>query len=240
MNSMAAVFKKEMKSYFNSPIAYIATLFLLVSSSVWLFFVQQFFAADTASLRSYFSVIPTIYIILIPALTMRSWAEEVRMGTAELLITLPFRERDIVLGKFLSTFVLLAVMMALTLPVPISLSGFGSFDPGQVVGEYLGILLLGAVAISIGQFISSVSQNQISAFIFSVVVLLVVTLVNQVTNAMNLPDWLAGIISYFSLAYHFDSFIRGVLDTRDLAFFLAAATLFLYLNVKVLVLRKWR
>lgn len=240
MTPMMAIVRKELKSYFNSPIAYIATLFFLVFSSVWFFFVQQFFAANTASLRSYFSVIPTIFTLLVPALTMRSWAEERRMGTAELLITLPFRERDLVIGKFLATFILLLIMTVLTIPVPLSVVGFGYFDAGQIVGEYLGIILLGAAAIAIGQFISSVSRNQISAFIFSVVVLIFITMVNQATAFFNLPLWLASFINYLSLGYHIESFIKGVLDTRDVLYFVIAAVMFLYLNTKVLVFKKWR
>jgi ABC-2 type transport system permease protein len=240
MTPTTAVFRKELKSYFNSPIAYIATLFFLVFSSVWFFYIQHFFASNSASMRVFFSVMPTIFTVLVPALTMRSWAEEKRMGTAELLLTLPFRERDVVIGKFLATFSLLAIMLALTIPVPLSVSAFGHFDPGQIVGEYLGILLLGAAAIAIGQFISSVSSNQISAFIFGVIVLIAITMVSQAASIFNLPVWFAAVLNYLSLGYHFESLIKGVVDTRDVLYFLVAVTLFLYLNTKVLVFKKWR
>ena len=230
---------KELKSAFNSPIAYIAAVACLVFTSVWLFFLNQFFSRNEASLRIYFAVIPTVFIFLVPALTMRSWAEERRTGTLEVLLTLPFREGELVLGKFLGVFGLLVLIVVLSLPLPLSLARLGFFDWGQVAGEYLGVLFIGASGIAVGLFVSSLSTNQVTAFILSGIALLAFTLVNQVNFLVTLPPWLAAAANWISFGHHYDSFRRGVLDSRDIVFFLLAIAAFLLLNVQVLVRRKW-
>jgi ABC-2 type transport system permease protein len=232
--------RKELRSYFNSPVAYIVVVFFLVFTSTWLFYVNQFVAADVASLRSYFAIMPVIFIGLVPALTMRSWAEETKLGTDEILLTLPLTESELVAGKFLGAFSLLLLALALTVPVPLTLAPLGNFERGEIIGEYLGTALLGGAATAIGLFVSSVTRNQISAFILGAVVLIFLTLVNQVNVVMDLPGWLASVINYVSLRFHVQSFIRGVFDTRDLVYFVAITFLSLYLNVKVLVFRRWR
>lgn len=240
MKPMLSVLRREIRSYFNSPIAYIVIVAFLVFCASWLFYVTQFAAQDIASLRSYFAIMPVVFIALVPALTMRSWAEEFKLGTEELLLTLPYRETDLVLGKFLGAYGLLLFTLLLTVFVPLSVSPLGNFEAGEIAGEYLGIALLGAAAVAIGLFVSSISRNQISAFIFSAVVLLVLTLISQVNAVVDLPSWLAGVINYVSLQFHVQSFIRGVMDTRDLAYFVLVTALFLYLNTKTLVFRRWR
>ena len=230
---------RELRSSFNSPIAYIVAAAYLVFTSVWLFFLNQFFSHNEASLRIYFSVVPTVFVFLVPALTMRSWAEERRTGTLEVLLTLPFREGELVLGKFLGAFGLLCIVVALSIPLPLTLAPLGIFDWGQVVGEYLGVLFIGAAGVAVGLFISALSTNQITAFILTGVVLLAFTLVNQVNLIVTLPAWLATAVNWVSFGHHYDSFRRGVLDTRDIVFFLLAIAGFLGLNVQVLVRRKW-
>lgn len=240
MKGMIAVLRKELRSYFNSPIAYIAIVFFLAFTAVWLFYVQQFFARDIASLRGYFGIMPILFIGLMPALTMRSWAEETKLGTGEILLTMPLSETQLVLGKFAGGVAVLLIAIALSLFVPIFVAPFGDFESGQIVGQYVGVILLGAAGIAIGQFVSAISRNQISAFIVSAVVLLFFTLVSQINALMDLPGWLASVVNYLSLDYHFGSFVKGVVDTRDLVFFVVVSGLFLFLNVRVLVFRKWR
>lgn len=239
LRNILSVMKKELRSYFNTPIAYIFILFLLLATSVSLFYFQQFLGANTASFRSYFGTFPLVFIFLLPALTMRSWAEERKMGTEEILMTLPFGEFDLVLGKFAAAASLLALVLVLTLPVPMILSSLGNFDTGQIVGEYFGTFLLGITGISIGLFISAVSFNQVSSFMFAVLALLVLTMMGRLQFVLSLPSWLARTLDYLSLDYHFKSFVKGIIDTRDLAYFLVLSVLFLYLNGKVLTLRKW-
>ncbi len=240
MNNVVAVLRKELRTYFNSPIAYIAVLFFLVFTSVWLFYIQQFVAQDVASLRIYFAVMPLVFIVLLPAITMRIWAEENKLGTVELLLTLPFREGELVVGKFLGSFFILFIMILLTVPVPLTVTRLGSFERGEIVGQYIGLLLLGGAGIAVGLFISSVSTNQITAFIVSVVVLLFLTIVNRINSIAPVPPGLAEMFNYFSLDYHFQGFIKGLIDSRDVVYYLLLAFVFLYLNMKVLVFRKWR
>lgn len=240
MNALGSLVKKEIRSYLNSAIAYIVVVFFLVFTSVWLFYIQQFFALDRASLRPYFSIFPIVFILLLPALTMRAWAEENKVGTVELLVTYPFREHQLVLGKYLGAMALFGAMVVLTLPVPISLLRFGDFEGGQILGEYVGVLLLGSAGISIGLFISSSTNNQITAFLLSVVVLLMLTLIGEANAMIDLPDALRDFVAYVSLSAHFENLVRGVIDSRDVVYFGLVTFTFLYLNTKLLVFRKWR
>lgn len=240
MRAILTVARKELATYFNSPIAYIVVVFFLAFTSTWFFYIQQFLVQNVASMRSYFGILPVVFVILMPAITMRSWAEENKLGTAEVLLTLPFTEAHVVVGKFLGAFTLLAVMLALTLPVPFTISPLGDFATGQIIGQYIGTLLLGAGAISVGLFVSSLSQNQITSFILGVVVLLALTLVNQINFVVGLPRWLGDLLNQISLNHHFRSFEKGILDSRDMIYYLLLSFLFLYLNTKVLIFRKWR
>jgi ABC-2 type transport system permease protein len=233
------VARKELASSFNTPIAYIVVIAFLVFTSVWLFYLNQFFSHNEASLRIFFQVIPTVFVFLIPALTMRSWAEERRSGTLEILLTLPFREGEVVMGKFLGCLALVALMIVLTVPLPLSLSRLGAFDAGQIFGQYVGVFLVGSAGVALGLFISALSSNQISSYIFCGLALLALTLANQVNFIVSLPAWLSGAVNWVSFGSHYESFSRGVLDTRDLAWFILVTALFLYLNTRVLVRRKW-
>jgi ABC-2 type transport system permease protein len=237
--SLAPVLRKELRSYFNSPIAYVVVVTFLLFCSIWVFYLQAFFAAGIASLRGFFSVIPVVFIIVMPALTMRSWAEERKLGTLEVLLTLPFREVALVLGKFLAALALLAIMLVLTLPLPLLLSRFGQFDAGEILGQYVGVLLLGAAGLSVGMFVSSLTANQVSSFLISLFVLLALTLVSQVSRVLSLPVWAANLFNFLSLNYHFGNFQKGLIDTRDLFYYLIVCGLFLYLNTVSLQLRKW-
>ena len=170
---------------------------------------------------------------------MKSWAEERKTGTAELLLTMPFTEWDLVLGKFFSVLAVLAMMLVLTIPLPLTLIQLGTFDAGMIFCEYLGAFLLSASAAALGLLLSSLSKNQAGSFLGSAVVLMAVMLVNQITFSLNLPQWLAQAINFFSLAFHFESFSKGLIDTRDLAFFALSTALFLFINTRVILFRKW-
>jgi ABC-2 type transport system permease protein len=234
-----ALARKECYSWFNSPAFYGILVFFLLFISIWFYYIQQFFAADTASLRPFFAAFPLVFILVIPVITMRSWAEEKKTGSAELLFTMPFSEWELCLGKFLSSFGILLILLVLSLPVPLTLLPLGNFDPGVIVGEYTGAVLLGAAAISVGLFLSSLSKNQAGAFLGTVVVLLAVMLLNQLAAFTSIPSWLTDFINFISLSFHFESFSRGLLDSRDLAFFILTTALFLFLNTQVLIFRKW-
>jgi len=230
--------RKELSSWIKAPALYGITVFFLVFVSVWFYYLQRFFAMDIATLRPFFSGFPLAFILVIPVLSMKSWAEEMKLGSAELLFTLPFTEWELVWGKFLTCFTLLLGMLILTLPVPLTLMPLGYFDPGVIFAEYAGALLLGTSAASLGLFLSSVSKTQAAAFLGTAVVLMAVILLNAFTQDM--PPVLAAFVNNISLSFHFESFSRGLLDSRDIAFFLLVTGLFLFLNTQVLVFRKWR
>jgi ABC-2 type transport system permease protein len=234
-----ALARKELYAYAISPACYGIAVFFLLFASIWLFYLQRFFALDAATLRPFFAAFPLVFILVIPVITMKSWAEERKLGSIELLLTLPFSEWDLVLGKFLSAFAVLAAIIALTLPVPLSILPLGFFDAGVIAGEYAGALLLGASATALGLLLSSLSKNQASSFLGSSVVLLTVMLINQLSLNFDLPFFLAEAVNFVSLSFHFESFSQGIIDSRDLAFFLFTTVLFLFLNTRVLLFRRW-
>ena len=231
--------KKELFSYLNAPAFYGAAVFFLAFCSVWLFYVMRFFTMNSASLRPYFMTFPLAFILVIPVLTMKSWAEERKTGSIELLLTLPFSEWDLVLGKFLSVFSLLVMMLILTIPLPLTLASLGDFDIGVIICEYIGALLMGAAAVALGLLLSSLSKNQAGAFLGSAVVLMVVMLIHQFTFSLNIPAWLAEGINFFSMAFHFESFTKGLLDSRGIMYYLVSTALFLFLTTRVILFRKW-
>jgi ABC-2 type transport system permease protein len=231
---------KELYSYSISPAFYGTGVFFLLFTSLWFFYFQRFFSMNTASLRPFFAGFPLAFILVIPVITMKSWAEERKLGSVELLLTMPFSEWDLVLGKFFSSLVVVALFMALTIPVPLSLLPLGFFDAGVIWGEYAGAFLLGASATALGLFLSCLSKNQAGAFLGSAVVLLFVILSSQFLLTFNLPLWLTEGINFISLSFHFESFSKGLIDTRDLAFFIITTVLFLFFNTRVLLFRKWR
>ncbi|MDR2767688.1 MAG: ABC transporter permease subunit [Treponema sp.] len=231
--------KKEFYTFSYAPAFYGICLFFTLFCSIWLYFLQRYFVMNMASLRPYFSAFPVAYILVIPMITMKSWAEERRLGSMELLLTMPYSEWDLVLGKFLSALGVVAVLLILSLPVPLSVMPLGRFDAGSVAGEYLGALLLGAAASALGLLLSSLSKNQAGAFLGSAAVLLFTMLINQLAMSFQLPRAAAGVINFISLSFHFDSFAKGIIDTRDLAFFVTSTVLFLFLNTRVILFRKW-
>jgi len=237
MNRALALTRKELHSWINSPALYGITVFFLVFVTVWFYYFQAFFVMNTASLRPFFSGFPLAFILVIPVLTMKAWTEEKKLGSLELLFTLPFTEWELVLGKFLTCIILLFGMLLLTLPVPLSLLPLGHFDPGLIFAEYAGALLLGACASALGLFLSGISKTQAAAFLGTAVILIMMIVLTGL--AQNMPPALAAFVNFISLSFHFESFSRGVLDSRDLAFFLLTTGLFLFLNTQVLIFRKW-
>jgi len=170
---------------------------------------------------------------------MRSWAEERRLGTYELLLTMPFSEGELVAGKFLASLAIAALALALTLPVPLTAAMLGSFDVGVLAAQYLGVLLEAAAALAIGQWVSSLAKNQVSAFLGGVLVLLTLVLVDRIAAFLRVGGVAAALLNWLSLGFHFDAFSRGVVDTRDLAYFIAAQAAALYLSSWNLARRKW-
>lgn len=240
MSGTLSIAKREINGYFNSPLAYIFIVAFLVTCASLFFFMERFFAAAQASLRGYFALMPLVFSILVPALTMRMWAEERRQGTYELLLTMPFRDGELVLGKYIAAMAVVGVALAASLSVPLLVSLFGRFDLGTIVTEYLGAIMMASAAVAIGQAISGASKNQMTAFLATVIVLLAMSLLSQANAWLELPTWLAAAINWISLSYHFQSFSKGVIDTRDALYFALLTIACLYLTTRFLTTGKWR
>ncbi|MDR2602196.1 MAG: ABC transporter permease [Spirochaetaceae bacterium] len=237
---ITALARKEIFGALISPATYGIALFFLIFTSIWLFNFQNFFARNMAVLRPYFAGFPLVFILVIPGITMKSWAEERKMGSLELLLTMPYSEWELALGKFCAAFAVLLSLIALTLPVPLSLFPLGDFDVGIIFCEYLGAILLGASATALGLLLSSVSKNQIAAFLGGAATLLLIMLINQVQFTSAIPSVVSRFFNFISLNFHFESFAKGLLDVRDLLFFIITTVLFLFLNTRVLLFRKYK
>ena len=238
MKNMLTIFQKEFKSYFNSPIAYIFIITFLLFSS-WLFF-RTFFLIGQAHMRPLFGILPWLFLILAPAITMRSWAEEKKMGTMEVLMTLPLKDYEIVLGKFLASFIFLIIAVLLTFPLALTIYFLGKPDNGTIVGGYLGACLMGGAYLAIGLFISSLTQNQIVAFIVSIVVCFAFLIIGEDIVLMSAPAILSPVFTYLGLGAHFESISRGVIDSRDLLYYSSVIGFFLFLNTLAIESRKWK
>ena len=240
MRNFYAIFKKEFKSYFSLPIAYIFIVLFLGLSNLLFFEIQKFFMAGQASMRGFFELMPWTFLFFIPAISMRLWAEEKKLGTMEMLMTLPVREYEVVLAKFLASFCFLVVTIALSFPLVITVYALGSPDGGPIIGSYMGVLLMGAAYLSIGMFISSLTENQIVAFIISVVMILILMIIGWDIVLFAMPNFLVPVFDYLGLGGHFASISRGVIDSRDLIYYFSLIGFFLYLNVRKLETGKWK
>jgi ABC-2 type transport system permease protein len=237
MQNIAAIFKKEFKTFFLSPIAYVFITVYLITTT-FLFF-QGFFLINQADMRGYFDLLPWVFLFFIPAITMRTWAEEKKVKTLELLLTWPVSDVEVVMGKFLASFALLAIVVLLSITIPITIAIIGHPDPGQIVGQYLGALLMGAAYLAIGLWISSLTENQIIAFIIGVVVIFVLFIISTPFILMRLPAFITPFFTFVGLGSHFESINRGVIDSRDIIYYLSVIGFFLFLNVCSLGSRKW-
>lgn len=236
MSAVWVLTRKELRSYFNSPVAYVVIiLFLLISG--WQF-SSSIFLANTADLRGLFQIIRFIFLFFIPALSMRLLSEEKRSGTIEVLSTMPMSDWQLVLGKFFPALILMVITLALTLINYITISYLGNPDTGATFGGYLGLFLLAATYLSIGLFTSSLSKNQIVAFILSFAIIFLFIIFNYFKFFVG--GFLAAILEFLSTDYHFESIERGVLDTRNLIFYISVTFTFLFLTVQMLQSRKWR
>ncbi len=183
---------------------------------------------------------PWIFLFFIPAVTMKLWAEEKKIGTIEILMTLPIRDYEVVLGKFLASFALLAVSVLLSLVLTCSVVYLGDPDGGTLVAGYIGLLLMGGAYLAIGLFASTLTENQIIAFILGISTCFVLLIIGEDFVLFNAPNWLFPIFSYLGLGAHYSSILRGVLDSRDIIYYLSMIGFFLYLSTLAVESRKWR
>jgi len=238
LKTVYALFKKELMSYFNSPIAYIFIgVFLVVGN--WLFF-KSFFLVGQASMRGFFDLLPWMFLFLAPSLTMRLWAEEKKSGTVEFLLTLPVTDWQVVLAKFFGSLVFLLVTLTLTMTIPITIASLGDIDFGPVMGGYIGALFLGGSYLALGLFISSLTKNQIIAFILGIVACFVLFIVGADFALMGAPSFLAPIMKFIGLGSHFYNISKGVIDSRDVIYYCSFIFIFLWINARIIESRGWK
>lgn len=226
MRHIWTITKRELAGYFSSPVAYVFIVIFLVLTGFFTFMVGGFFERREATLMSFFMWLPWFYLFLVPAVGMRLWSEERRLGTIELLLTMPITAWQAIAGKFLASWLFLALALALTFPVVLTVNFLGDPDNGVIFCGYVGGLLLAGAYLAIGSMTSAMTRNQVVSFILSVVICLFLILAGwpPVTNLLNqwgAPNWLIEGTAAFSVMPHFESLQRGVLDSRDLLFFLS-------------------
>jgi len=242
MNRTLSIARREFLAYFNSPIAYIILSVLLFAVGLLFLQMSGFFLVNEATMRSFFNsfhhpMFP-VFPLFAAAVTMRLIAEEKRQGTFEVLVTLPVRDAEIVLGKYLASVAFLVVVLVLTLGFPITISMAADMDWGPIIGGYVGLLLLGSAYLSIGLLASSLTEHQIIAFFTAVVISFFFFYVNYATTFV--PGSLASFLQYISFTYHFNNLARGVVDTRDVFYFLSIIVVADMGAILALKARRWR
>lgn len=240
MNTIWTITRREIASFFDSVIAYILIILFLALTGffTWLAPGMNIFVSEQASLQSFFFIAYWSLFIFIPLITMRTIAEENRAGTIELLSTKAVNDWEIVSGKFLSSFILVAIALACTIPYYVTVSQLGNVDHGGVVGGYFGLLLLSAAYISLGIFASSVTSNQIAAVLITFAFLIFFQLVFDLLGA-SMRGTVGEVFEYLSANTHYESMSRGVIDSRDLIYFFSLVFLGLLLSQAMLSRRNW-
>jgi gliding motility-associated transport system permease protein len=241
MRSVIAVFKRELASYFATPIAYVFIVIFLIAASWLSFSFGNFYERGQADLNSFFTWHPWLFLILVPALSMRLWAEERKSGSIELLLTLPIEIWQAVLGKFLAAWAFTAIAIALTFPMWITVNYLGDPDNGIIVAAYIGTILTAGGYLAVGSLISATTKNQVIAFVISVMISFVLLLAGfePVLNVLaGFPQVLIDAIASLGFLTHFQNISKGVIDFRDLVYFALLVGTCLYANTIVLQLKK--
>ena len=237
MNQTSSIFRREFGGYFSTPIAYVFIVIFLFMNGVFTFFMGDIFARGQADLEPFFTWHPWLYLFLIPALSMRLWAEERRSGTVELLMTLPVTVWQAVLAKYLAAWAFTGIALILTFPVWLTVNYLGDPDNGVVVAAYLGSFLMAGAYLAIGSCISSLTKNQVIAFVVTAVVcfLFTVTGLPMVTNLFSswAPQAIVETVSSLSFVSNFQDLSRGALDLRNLVYFVSLIVFWLFLNTVV-------
>jgi ABC-2 type transport system permease protein len=230
MRNTITIFKREFAAYFNSPIAYVFITFYLWITAIWFFFVFRFFTVNKATMRTYFEILPWFFLFFIPAITMRLWADEKKSGTHEILFTLPIKTGHLVLGKFLAGYLFLIVAILLSFTIPITVGILGSPDWGPIVGAYIGAILMGGVYMAVGSFASSLTRNQIVAFIIGISLCFILFIIGFQGVLMALGGPFAHVVERLSTTPHFMNSAKGVLDTADIIYAISMIAFFLFLT----------
>ncbi|MEO5337951.1 MAG: ABC transporter permease [Magnetospirillum sp. WYHS-4] len=242
MRNVAVIAKRELRSYFSTPLALVFIVIFLALTGAFPFYLGGFFAKGQANLEGFFGFHPWLYLLLVPALAMRLWAEERKTGTIELLMTLPISTAEAVLGKFLAAWAFAGVALALTFPMWITVNVLGDPDNGVVVASYLGSFLMAGAFLAIGSCLSAVTKNQVIAFIVAATACFLFTMsgMELVLNFFRAwaPDALVETIASLSFLTHFTSVTKGVIDIRDLVFFVSTIAFWLFATAVAVELKK--
>ena len=242
MNAVWTIFRREFAAYFATPLAYVFILIFLFTMGAFTFYIGHFYDNGIADLSVFFTYQPWLYLFFVPAIAMRLWAEERRTGTMELLLTLPVPLWATVLGKFLAAWAFIAVALLLTFPIWITVNYLGHPDNGVIVASYIGSLLMAGGYLAIGACISATTNNQVIAFVVSVVVCFLFTISGAPLVLDFFRSWapfaLISAVSSFSFLTHFTAITQGVIDLRDLVFFFGLIALFLVTNIVVVDLKR--
>ena len=234
-SNVGPIFRKELRSYFNSAVAYVVIVVFL--AIVGWFFTSSLFLVNVASMRTMFEVVPVVFLFIIPAVTMRLLSEEKKSGTIELLTTKPLSDTEIVLGKFLAAWALVGLALLPTLLYYITLASLGTIDNGPVIGGYFGLMLMAGVYVSIGLFASSLTDNQVVAFILGFIFVFAIYMLDKVL--FYVPEWMTTTIEFLGIDYHLSNIARGVIDSRDIIYFFSMLGFTLLLSVGSLQRRNW-
>ncbi len=242
MKGLKAIFKRELGSYFDTPVAYVFIVIFLVLNGIFTFYVGGFFERGQADLAPFFEFHPWLYMFLIPAISMRLWSEERKSGTLELILTLPVSLTASVVGKFLAAWVFTALALLGTIPIWVTVNYLGDPDNTVIAISYIGSLLMAGGFLSIGSCVSALTKNQVIAFVVSFIICLAFNLsgfpmVLDVFNAWA-PQFVVEVIGSFSFLTHFDSIQKGVIDIRDLIFFASLIGFWLFANVLAIEFNK--
>jgi len=237
-----AVMKRELFGYFASPVAYVFIVIFLLLCGFFTFSIGRFFEMGQADLRAFFEWHPWLFLFLVPAVGMRLWADERRDGTIELILTLPVSIRELVMGKFLAAWLFIGSALLLTFPMIVTVSYLGDPDYGAIITGYLGSFLLAGSYLSIGCMTSSLTRSQVISFIVTVVICLFLLLAGwpPVTEFISgwAPGWLISVVEGFSFIHHFAGMERGVLDLRDVVYYVSVMAFMLFANGVVLQSRR--
>jgi len=244
MSPTMAVLRRELRSYFVTPVAYVFLVIFLVLSGILTFYVGDFYDRGIADLQPFFVMHPWLYLILVPAVSMRLWAEEAKSGTLELLLTLPINLWQAMLGKFLAAWLFVGLALLLTFPVWVTVNYLGSPDNGIIIAGYVGSWLMAGAFLAIGACLSTITSSQVVAFILTAVVcvLLILAGQSQVLDFFQgtLPRRLVNGVAHLSMLRHYEGIARGVLDVRDLLYFILTIAAWLTAGVLVLDMKRSR
>lgn len=242
MRAVATIFRRELAAYFATPLAYVFIVIFLVLAGSLTFFLGNFFDRGQADLQPFFTFHPWLYLFLIPAISMRLWAEERKSGTIELFLTLPITTTEAVLGKFLAAWAFCGIALALTFPLWIAVAYLGQPDHGVIAASYLGSWLMAGSFLAIGAAVSAMTRNQVIAFVVSAALCFLITVSGSPVVLAFFTGWaptaLVDTLSGMSFLAHFTSIMRGVIDLRDVIFYASIILAFLYLNTALVELKK--